>query len=364
MMAADDASRETPLVRLTAAEAEVVMAHLAEIQQAGVPLAVALRTAAVEAQGARVRQALLAVATRLEQGQSLDDALTHSLPRLPSHLVELVRASTRSAGGGALLTEFVNYQRQERVLRREIRVALMYPIGVLIAAIFVSALIPAMIMGNMADVYREFQIKVPHALKVTAWIGDWGLILFSALVISGLLVVAVAWWGLGAARCRSALMAIPVIGRAWRWMEIASWARAMRLLLEGHLPLSEALRRTAEGARDWTLAEALRQAADRVDGGMRLAEALKTEGLGSEGLVTEGLWPETALAFLRHGEQNHLLPQSLESIALICDERARQRGRWFRLAFPSIVFVLVAHCLIFSYANVLRPLFDLMSKLR
>lgn len=352
MTAADDPRRESPPVPLTSVEAEIVMAHVAELQIAGLPLAFALRTAGVEAQGIRVRQALSAVATRLEQGQRLDEALTNSLPPLPSHLVELVRASTTSVRGGALLTDFINYQRQERVLRREIRAALIYPLAVLLASICVTVLVPALFMRSMMDLYQEFQLKIPPSLKATAWIGEWGPTFLFAMLIALVVVATVAWLGLGAARCRSALSTIPLIGPVWRWLEIASWARAMQLLLEGQVPLSDALRRTSEGSRDWRLSQAVRRVAHEVEGGMRLSEAM----------AAEEVWPETAVAFIRHGEQNHLLPESLESIALICDERARQRGRWFRLAFPSIVFLLVAHCLIFSYANVLRPLLDVMSK--
>ena len=342
-------------IRLTAAEAETVVAQLAHVQGAGLPLAAALRTAGAESQRWRVRRALLVLAARLEQGQPLDEALAQGLPQLPSHLAELVRISTHSARGGALLTAYVNDQRRERILRREIRAALVYPSAVFCAAIVVSVLVPSMFMRSLLEIYEDFQIKLPHSLRVSAWIGEWGPIFLASTILASMLVAAVAWIGLGTARCRSAMMGIPFIGPVWRWLEIASWARAMQLLIEGEVPLADALRCTSDGLRDWKLSEAVRQVALRVDHGMPLARAMTASG--------EGVWHETLIAFIRHGEQNRLLSNSLESVARICDERARQRGRWFRLAFPSVVFVMVAHCLLFSYANVLRPLFELISKL-
>jgi general secretion pathway protein F len=174
------------------------------------------------------------------------------------------------------------------------------------------------------------------------------------LAVAGLVVAAVAWLGLGPARCRSLLAAIPLIGPVLRFLEIAGWARALKLLLAGDVPLSDALRKTAGVARDWKFSESVRQVADRVDAGCSLTDAA----------AAEELCPESLVAFLEHGERNRLLPTSLESIARICEERARQRGRWFRLMIPPIVFVIVAHCIIFSYGNAVRPMVNLLASLQ
>jgi len=74
-------------------------------------------------------------------------------------------------------------------------------------------------------------------------------------------------------------------------------------------------------------------------------------------------WPATLVEFVRWGESRQSLPEALLGGAEICEERARHRGRWFRLAFPTIIFLLIANCVVYSYVALLRPIVESISKL-
>lgn len=352
----DDAHREHPdsAVRLPARETEAVIAQVVGAHAASLPLPTALRAASEVVQHRDVRLALASIATRVEQGERLDQALAAVAPQVPAHLAELLRLAAHDEQGSALLTEFIEDQRRARRARRDIRQALMYPSLLLLLTAFVNVFVPAVLMDQLMEVYREMELAVPRSVLVTAWVGKWGPPFFCVLILTFVVLILVARFGLGRARCNSLLTLVPLVGPIWHWLELGSTFRALKLLLAAGAPMPDALRRSANGSGDERIAGALRRSATRVESGESAARAL----------AFENLLPESLLTFLVNGERHRALPQALDGVARICDERARQRGRWFRVVLPAVVFIMVGYSVTFCYGNVLRPMVSLIGKLQ
>lgn len=343
----------SPFARWAPVDAEAVLAQVAGAQLTGAPLAAALHAAGSEAVRPAVRRTLHDLSNRVARGEPLDGALAAAAPELPPYVADLLRLAARDPRGGALLTDFVNAQREERLLRREIAASIAYPAFLLVFALVVCALLPSALAQDMHDMYREMGVALPKEMQVSQWIALWGPTFLAATGVAALIVATVLRLSLGADGFRSLQHGLPLIGSVWRNLAIARWARALGLLVEGRVPLADALRATSVGLGDVRLGQAVTAAARRVDAGASLADALAAEDEWTEGLIS----------FVRHGETTRLLPEALESVALLCDQRARLRGRWFRLAFPGLVFVLIAHAVLFSYFNLTRPIIELISKL-
>lgn len=342
--------------KLTDAEGQFVVAQVTSAQFQGLPLVIVLRAIAKDRRGDRTGRAIESLADSLERGERLDAALDMIAPRLPSHLVHLMRQAAVDSNNpltATLLVDYVAHERDHAVLRREVRLALGYPLSILLVTTVVTVLVPSLIMQQMFDLYRDFELRVPQSLMVTAWIGQWGPTFLAGVVASVVLILIVMWFGLGRARFFSLFYGIPLVGTVWRWLEISRWARALQLLLESSVPLPDALRTAADTVDDWALAESTRAAAASVAKGQSLADALDDRPA----------WPPSAVTMIRWGELERSLPDSLAALAEIYDQKARQRSRWFRLAFPSVVFLMIAHCVLFSYGSVLQPIIHLISLL-
>ncbi len=92
---------------LSAVESAELAAGLAELTKIGLPLPAGLRTLAEEWPGRRLRPVILTLADRLEQGVSLEDALTAPGTRLPAHLRGVIIAGVRSGRLAEALEQIV-----------------------------------------------------------------------------------------------------------------------------------------------------------------------------------------------------------------------------------------------------------------
>src|SRR5688500_584910 len=111
--------------RLSADEAASLVAHVAQLSAAGLPLAAGLRAAAEELP-ARPAAALRDVARSVEAGQPLDAALAALQGRVPAHFSRLMSAGLRS-GQLAQVLEGYMQQQQHVALHRQAWLALTYP---------------------------------------------------------------------------------------------------------------------------------------------------------------------------------------------------------------------------------------------
>lgn len=337
--------------RLSNGEQDWIVAQVVAWQATGAVSAAGLRAAAVETSSSRTARALEAIADELERGRSLRDALAGGGAALPAQLVPLLDAVARRPDGWRLLNDYIVDQRRMSTLRRDLRTALTYPLVVLLLTLLVMVLFPSLTIHELRELYRGLDLQMPGSMRATLWIGEWGPTLLGAFLISGAVGGAAIYFGAGPARFRSLLESAPLVGAVGRWLSIAQWARSLRLLVAADVPLGPALRATAGLPDHRTLSESVLRAAGETERGGALSDSLQDDRI----------WPESMVAAIRWGERQRALADSLGTVAQVCEERARQRTRWIQLVAPPLLFVLVAHCVLFSYVNLIRPMINLLS---
>ena len=112
---------------LSPAESVRLAECLAELTQAGLPLASGLRAAAAEAIPARLAAQLREMARQIEAGRGIEEILASGQRPLSVQLSGVVRAGLRSGKLGHVLSEFLNARNASHDLWRRVRLALAYP---------------------------------------------------------------------------------------------------------------------------------------------------------------------------------------------------------------------------------------------
>ena len=94
--------------------AEQIAQGVSALAAGNLPLAAGLRVAAQDAPSRQVAAALTQIASRIEQGVSLGDAVHTSGARLPAHVAALLVAAERTGKLGAVLRGWVEQQAAAR----------------------------------------------------------------------------------------------------------------------------------------------------------------------------------------------------------------------------------------------------------
>lgn len=329
--------RERGPSRLQAEAARVLVAELAVLLKAGLPLdrALALAIDNIEDAGTATTMADLLKAVR--EGAPLSRAMADN-PGLfsPAHAA-MAEAGEANGRLGEALERLSTMLEQAAELRRIIVTAMIYPVALLVIAVGVIAMMLLFVVPQFEHLLDTFHGELPAAsmavIGASRFLREWGLWLLLGLVLAGL----GAMQALARPGARLAfdhiLLATPQLGELARRIDTARFAHTLGALLEGGVPLPHAL----------TLAR--RTIANSVIGSAvgHVAEGVREGGGLAQPLAATGTMPRMAISFLRTGEETSQLALMLSRLAMVLDRDVRTRlERLVALLTPAITVVLGA----------------------
>jgi len=312
-------------------EAEAVAATLADVSAAGRPLADGLRAAASETAQRKVAAELQWLASQVESGRSIEQALASQPARFPGYVAGLVQAALRTGRLGEVLIDVVDHQRTTRDMWRTVRASLAYSGLLLVLACGLGLWVELGLIGPVARMYREFELELPAITEALIWGHDHGvgtLLAGAALVVGVLLAFRLVG---GAALWRRLLGTVPLIGVLWHWSGVAELAKLLSILTGRGIPLPEALRLAAAGVHDADMRDVSRRFAVGVEQGRTLSELI----------ASSGRLPLSLVPIVRWGEQSGQLDEAFRVACEAFEGRLQMRAALVCSILPPILFVLV-----------------------
>ena len=340
--------------RLSAEEAAELAGQVAQLAQAGLPLASGLRAMAEESDS-RLAGVLRGIASRLDEGNTLETAVAVQGARIPEPIRSLILAGARSGRLTVALEELVARDDRRRAIRQQLRLTLAYPALLLGLVVALYALAGFFIVPQFGRIFADFGTTLPPLTRAVLWAFSptGGLI---ALIVVGVLVgLAVLCYGLRSQEvwAQKLLYAVPVVGPAWRFHGLTDLGTLMALLVEQEVPLPQALRVAADSLQEADLKQGCRLAADAVESGQPLSECVARLRQFHRGLEP----------FVRWGEQTPALAESFRAATAMFDAQARVRS-WLLdgVALP-FTFLLIVGFVAFWCIGVMLPLVALIQLL-
>jgi type II secretory pathway component PulF len=309
-----------------------VARQVAELVEAELPLAAGLRAIAEEMEDQSWRADLMRLASALESGSSLDDAIEAHGARFPAFFRGLLEAGIPSGRlfsilngameGGALGTE----------IRRQVWLRLFYPLLLLGSFVGLALMLGSVLAGNFKSIFVDFGIPLSSVTLVGFMVSD-ALGRIGIWLVLGPVVGAVVAWVLlrllfSAEERGAMLLKVPLLGSVYRFASLADFCRMFGLLLGAELPMPRALELAGQSVHDPLLHESCRVAAEHVRNGQPLAEALRGRAPFQEGFGRFVEWTETT----------RTPAEALTLAGEIYAERARSQGR-FVATFAAVVLV-------------------------
>jgi type II secretory pathway component PulF len=343
--------------RLTHEEARDFAQHVAGLTQAGLPLPDGLRALGEELPPGTLRRLVRELAGRLDQGESLEDALEQVGNRFPGHLRGLILAGARSGRIDTLLGEFVNYSQVGIALRRSMWLSLSYPFMMIMAYGIVFVFLSYVVVRGFEAIFKDFGIDLPavtvlllrasHAVTSAGW----------ATIVAPIVAVSVVFFAgrvlLDPASRSQALSYLPLFGPLARWTSLAEFSHYLGLLIECEIPLSRSVVLAAEGARDAGLSQACQAAAQEIESGETLADSISWWRV----------FPGGFTKMLRWAEGHQSLPETLHMTADMFEARARAHAAFIGSVCGIVSIVIILWGCAFVVVALFLPLITLISKL-
>lgn len=336
-------------------DVEVFVEQLRDLLGAGLSVVEALETLQRGA-AQRTVPVLEQLTQRLRGGHRLSDALDAD-PSFPPLLVSLVRSSELTSDLAQALTRFLDHQQRVAELRHKVTSVAIYPLLLTGVGSAVLLFLLFYVMPRFARVFEGMTGSLPWSARAMVWWTQWlhahgaWLVGLLALALTG--AVILLGTPVGRDRVTRWLLDSSLLRNHLRTYFLARWYRATGMLVEGGIPLPEAL-----SLSNGLLPLGLQAAGVAVERGIRDGYS-PTAAHARAGMATP-----VAEQLMRAGERAGDLGAVLTRIAQFHEsEVARSLERAMRTLEP-VVMVLIGVGVGTVVVLMYLPIFELASAIQ
>ncbi len=311
--------------------------QLDAIVRMNAPLAEGLHTSVPSTPSLKLEHVVLALRAEIVAGSSLSEAMRALTRFFPRYYVDLIRTGEETGTLESCIQAILR-QNNERVSSwKTVRGWFWYLFVMLCVMCAPLLLIGLRILPQFITVLAEFGASPPEPMKLAVRIGDTLWWWKWEIVLLVLLVLFPRQWLPGYNRLsrrrmwKRLVLRLPVFGAVQAWDNLAHVATVLKRLLEAGVPLDQALSDTAALDIDPYYQGILTRIHSRVERGVSLSEAAKSE---------PGL-PASFTTLLSAGETSGMVPQALERLAALYEQQARTRTRILVETLSPLVVLII-----------------------
>lgn len=314
-----------------------MLGELAVLLRAGLPIDRALALGIQNVEPASLARRFAPLLEQVRQGRALSDAMGESPDLFPPTVLALTQAGEASGTLADALARLAEMIERAMELRRLAVTSSIYPLVLTIVAVGVVLMMLLFVvpqfesmMGNEADRLPAASQAVLHASQFVRMHGI-------LLLLAGVLAIGAVRMMLrrpGMAQGLAALwLRLPLLGALIQRFETARFARTLGALVEGQVPLPQALQLAQRTIGNAHMAQAMLPAVSAVREGAGLYAPL----------AAAKVLPDIALGFIRTGEESSELGLMLARLADVLDRDVKVRlERLVAIVTPMVTLFLAA----------------------
>ena len=343
---------------VTAKELAVFTRQFSVMIDAGLPLVQCLEILASQQENKVFQKVLTGTRGAVESGSTLSAAMK-AYPKVFDPLYSnMVEAGETGGILDTILQRLSTYIEKNVKLKRAVKSALVYPVGVLTIAAAVITLLLWKVVPIFATLFAGLGVDLPLPTKIVIGLSNFvgsifGLLILVAIV--GIIVGLKTWYGTRGGRMvmDTIVLKLPVVGILMRKIAVARFTRTLGTLISSGVPILEGLDITAKTSGNAVVEKALFQVRKSLEEGKTLTEPLK-ECEVFPGMVTQ---------MISVGEQTGAMDAMLSKIADFYEEEVDAAVKDLLTALEPVMIVFLGLVVGGVVISMYLPLFSLIGKL-
>lgn len=256
--------------------------RLSAYLSSGVPILEALELIREDARTRSESFVLGRLIQAVSEGRTLSEGLRPFSRTIGGFSISLIAVGEQSGTLHQALSHLSAALRKQQALRRKFLSALAYPAMIVLATIAISAFLIIYAFPKIVPIFKGFSSNLPLTTRTLIVISD--TLTTSGTYIIGSVIFVIGIFAILIRRPRVRLLLdtyvlrLPVIGILLQAYELSSLSRAFSTLLASGVAIVPALELTSSNTRNSAYARSILNARDRVLGGEKLSEALRSDG--------------------------------------------------------------------------------------
>lgn len=330
-----------------------MLRQLALLVGTGTPLVDALASIERQQPKGPWRAVLESMRARIEEGKSLSEAMLAHPQYFDAVCRSLVAAGESGGRLDAMLDRLAKLTLQQVRIRKMVGHAMVYPILLMCVAAGVLVTMVTFVLPRFEGLFKSLDTALPPMTRVlmdaSAFLrGQWYIVLGAIVLLVGGLFAYVRSEA-GRRTIDVAMVRLPQLGRLTRALATARIARVLGTLLEGKVPLLEALALTRHTVANSLYVALIARAEDAVLRGDSLSSAMADTRLMSPSVVEA----------IRSGERSGQLAPVLNHMAEYLDEDSEAAVKTLTGLIEPLILLVLGLVVGTMTISMLLPLFDL-----
>jgi type II secretion system protein F len=327
--------------------------QLSVLLGAGLPLASALGILVEQTENNALKNAIKDVRERIRAGSSFHEALSHH-PRIFSRLyVDMVRAGEASGALTEVISRLASFAERDLEIRSNVRAALTYPAIIVVFGICAVSFLLVFVIPRLTSIFSEVKQSLPLPtlilLSLSSLVKEFWWVVIALLAVAFLGLRGYGRTSSGRLFIDGLKLRIPVIGKLIRLFVIGRFCRTLGTLLNGGVPMLEALGIVMDTAGNEVIRRAIMEARRKVERG---------EGL-SEPLRESGAFPPMVVRMIAVGEETAELENILFKIADAYDVETERYVKRVTTLLEPVLLLLLGVAVGFVVISILLPIFQM-----
>ncbi|MEQ8785575.1 MAG: type II secretion system F family protein [Pirellulaceae bacterium] len=315
----------------------VLYTQLASLLRAGVPLLKSLRVLRDQSSNKRLQETLDEVCLRVEDGETLAEAMSRHPKAFNEMAVNMVRAGGEGGFLEDALERVAQFTEQQEELKARTMGALAYPmvlatIGSIIVGVLITFFVPMFsVMFERLKERGELPLLTEMLLGASDAIRTYGIFVAPFIVV-GLAYLYIQSQTPKGRRIGDALkLRIPLAGGIFQSLAVARFCRVLGTMLKNGVPILKSLEISRQAAGNVVLAEAIEEASENISSGASLAAPLSACGH----------FPRNVVEMIAVAEESNTLDNVLVEIADGLERHtARRLDLLVRMIEPMMLLIM------------------------
>lgn len=332
--------------------------ELSDLLASGMTLGNALNTLSHRKTDKAQEEIVSTLRDDIVQGSSLSDALSKWPETFPTLYVSMVRAGEASGQLAEVLERLAKHFERVQEAREKVIGAMIYPSIVLLVGIATMIFIMIFVVPRFSAIFQELGSTLPlptrMMIALSSFLLRYGWFLVAAIVVAAFFARRALqtpngrrWWD-------RQLLRMPLVHHIVTANAFAQFARTLGSLLANGVPVLQALSIAEDTVGNIIIAEAIRDARDRVTDGSTI----------SKPLAAGGVFPPLLTDMLAVGEETGDLSAALTHIANRYEHELDRRVKIFTTVLEPVMILLIALLVGFVAVSMLLAVFDMTSGLK
>lgn len=327
--------------------------ELGQLLRAGLPLYESLLTIEEKYRRFKSHPLFLDLCDRLKGGASLSSALKHYPKSFDRVYLSMVQAAERSASLAYIFDQLSTLISRQQKLRKQLFSSLAYPAFLGVFCLVVIGALLFFVIPSMQELFegRQLHPLTQAVLGISRFVNEngWALLAAISLLIASTLVLLRR--PEGRAALQKASLKLPFFKTVIIQAALIRFCRSTSVLLNGGVPLIEALALSRRVMKNGLLEQVVEEAEKRIVEGKSLSAQLKLSPI----------IPPLVVRMLAIAEETGKMAPMLQNIAEIYDEDLeRNLTQMTSLLQPAILMILGAIVGV-VILSILLPLTDVSS---